>query len=115
MNLKHTPGPWRVSKSGTAVDRPHDGSQVRFVRSERALADAPLVAAAPAMKALLDAILLEMNEAPGCPDCGVENGEHDGEHDEACRAVEIGRVLNAAAGAPFKHVPTAQDPTEVTR
>ncbi len=69
----------------------------------------PEAKAARKMRKLLSAILLHMNEAPGCPDCGIE----DGEHDETCRAVEIERVLNAAAGEPDKHVPTAQDESAV--
>lgn len=49
MKTTHTPGDWRVSKSGTCVDR-NDGSQVRIVRATSGpalLADAQLIAASP--------------------------------------------------------------------
>lgn len=54
--IAHTPGPWRVSCGGTAVDLPN-GSQIRQVRTNgSSLANARLIAAAPEMLAALHAI-----------------------------------------------------------
>lgn len=82
MNHQHTPGPWAVSRIGNHYDQyavHQEGSPRDLAHSIDGIANATLIASAPAMLAALEQVLESMGDYYDAGDAAGDEGRslHD--------------------------------------